>query len=263
MVSIDLARQPGRTVNRPVHLPVTHGFVHSLETAGAVDGPGIRDVLFVSGCPLRCQYCHNPDTWHRKHGKETTAAEVLADLGSYASFLKRARGGLTISGGEPLTQVPFIAEVFAGAKALGLHTALDTSGFLGRNLPDAVLADIDLVLLDIKAFSEATYHAVTGAELQPTLDFAQRLARLGKPVWLRYVLVPGLTDKLDEIEGLAAFAASLGVVERVDILPFHKLGEFKWKDCGKEYKLANTEPPSRELVETVRTIFRSEGLNAH
>ena len=123
-------------------------------------------------------------------------------------------------------------------------------------------ADIDLVLLDIKAFTEETYFEVTGAQLQPTLDFARRLSAKGKKIWLRYVLVPGLTDKLDEIEGLAAFAAELGVVERVDVLPFHKLGEFKWKECGREYKLAETEPPSRELVEQVRSIFRGHGLKA-
>jgi pyruvate formate lyase activating enzyme len=264
MVSIDLlSARAGRTVHRPAHLPVTHGFVHSTETAGAVDGPGIRYVLFVSGCPLRCQYCHNPDTWHLKHGKETTAAETIEDIASYANFLKRAHGGLTISGGEPLTQVPFIAEVFAGAKALGLHTALDTSGFLGRNLPDRVLGDIDLVLLDIKAFSETTYRRVTGAALKPTLDFAERLAAMEKPVWLRYVLVPGLTDDMGEIEGLAAYAARLGNVARVDVLPFHKMGEFKWQDCGRPYELGDTEPPSPELTAAVRAAFLREGLNAH
>lgn len=262
MASIDLRRTFGRTALRPPPLPVTHGFVHSSETAGAVDGPGVRYVLFVSGCPLRCQYCHNPDTWHQKHGKETTAAEVLIDISSYANFLKRAHGGLTISGGEPLTQIPFINSVFSGAKALGLHTALDTSGFLGRNLPDDVLDDIDLVLLDIKAFSEATYHEVTGADLKPTLEFARRLADHGKPVWLRYVLVPGLTDRMDEIAGLAAFAADLGNIERVDVLPFHKLGEFKWRDCGRPYKLEGTEPPTPELVDATKAHFRAAGLNA-
>lgn len=263
MVSIDLARAAvGRTLHRSAPPPLTHGFVHSTETAGAVDGPGIRYVLFVAGCPLRCQYCHNPDTWHLKRGKPMSAADVVADLASYAPFLKRAHGGLTISGGEPLTQVPFIADIFAGAKALGLNTALDTSGFLGRHLPDQVLDDIDLVLLDIKAFSEATYHAVTGAELQPTLDFARRLAILHKPVWLRYVLVPGLTDQLDEIDGLAAFAADLGNVARVDVLPFHKLGEFKWDDCGRPYRLGATEPPSDQFLATVRGLFAAHGLNA-
>ena len=242
--------------------PVAHGSVYSKDAGGAVDGPGIRYVLFVSGCPLRCQYCHNPDTWHRKHGKETTSAEIMAEIASYSTFLRKAKGGITISGGEPLTQIEFVAEVFHGAKAMGLHTALDTSGFLGKRVSDAMLDDIDLVLLDIKAFTEETYREVTGAELQPTLDFARRLSDKGKAIWLRYVLVPGLTDKLDEIEGLAAFAAELGVVERVDILPFHKLGEFKWQDCGRDYQLGDTEPPSPELVDKVRGIFAAHGLDA-
>lgn len=250
-------------LERPQTPPVTHGFVHSTEAGGAVDGPGIRFVLFVSGCPLRCQYCHNPDTWHRNHGKETTAKAVLADIATYKTFLKKANGGVTISGGEPLTQIPFIAEVLRGAKKMGLHTAIDTSGFLGRALPDAVLADIDLVLLDIKAYSEATYRKVTGQALRPTLDFARRLSAMGKKIWLRYVLVPGLTDKLDEIEGLADFARELGNVERVEVLPFHKLGEFKWKACGQHYELGDTAPPSPQCLAEVRGIFARHGLNVH
>jgi pyruvate formate lyase activating enzyme len=236
------------------------GFVHSSEAGGAVDGPGLRYVLFVSGCPLRCQYCHNPDTWHMHQGKATTSSEVIAEIASYAPFLKTANGGVTITGGEPLTQPDFVTAVLKGAKAMGLHTALDTSGFLGHHTSDALLSQVDLVLLDIKAFTEATYHEVTGHALQPTLDFAERLAALKKPVWLRYVLVPGLTDKMDEVEALAAFAARLGNVERVDVLPFHKLGEFKWQTMGLAYKLTDVDPPSEELTARVREAFRAEGL---
>jgi pyruvate formate lyase activating enzyme len=221
----------------------------------------VRFVLFLSGCPLRCQYCHNPDTWHMRQGKDTSSREVIAEIASYSAFLKRAHGGVTISGGEPMVQSAFAGEVLKGAKAMGLHTALDTSGFLGKHVSDDFLADVDLVLLDIKAFSEATYRTVTGVALQPTLDFAERLATMKKPVWLRYVLVPGLTDHLDEIAGLAAFAKRLGNVERVDVLPFHKLGEYKWKECGQAYKLADTPPPTPELIDRVRTIFRDHGLN--
>jgi pyruvate formate lyase activating enzyme len=236
------------------------GFVHSSEAGGAVDGPGLRHVLFVSGCPLRCQYCHNPDTWHMHQGKATTSAEVLAEIASYAPFLKKAHGGVTISGGEPLTQPDFVTAVLKGSKALGLHTALDTSGFLGAHTSDELLSQVDLVLLDIKAFTEATYHEVTGHALRPTLEFAERLAAMGKPIWLRYVLVPGLTDKMDEIEALAAFAAGLGTVERVDVLPFHKMGEFKWKDMGLTYRLGEVDPPSEELTRRVRDAFRAAGL---
>lgn len=237
------------------------GWVHSVETGGSVDGPGLRYVLFLAGCPLRCLYCHNPDTRHMHDGTPTPSDEVVADIATYADFLKRAHGGVTISGGEPLVQPEFCAAVFRGAKALGLHTALDTSGFLGSHADDHLLADVDLVLLDIKAFKESTYRRVTGAPLRPTLEFAERLSLLNKPIWLRFVLVPGLTDDLAEIGGLADFAAGLGVVERVDVLPFHKMGEFKWRELGLPYQLADTEPPSDELVRRVRDTFRDHGLH--
>ncbi|CAO3435840.1 pyruvate formate-lyase-activating protein [Azospirillum argentinense] len=249
---------------QPAHTAGTgasvRGWVHSVETGGTVDGPGLRYVLFLAGCPLRCQYCHNPDTRHMHDGSPAQSSDVLADIATYADFLHRAHGGLTISGGEPLVQPEFCAAIYRGAKQLGLHTALDTSGFLGSHADDHLLADVDLVLLDIKAFKEATYRAVTGVPLRPTLEFAERLSAMRKPIWLRYVLVPGLTDHLDEIEGLAEFAAGLEVVERVDVLPFHKMGEFKWKQLGLPYALANTEPPPPELTERVRGIFRTQGL---
>jgi len=240
--------------------PRIDGWVHSVETGGTADGPGIRYVLFLAGCPLRCQYCHNPDTRHMHDGTRTSSAEIVAEVAGYADFLTRAKGGLTISGGEPLVQPEFCAAVFRGAKAHGLHTALDTSGFLGAHADELLLADIDLVLLDIKAFKESTYRALTNVPLRPTLEFAERLGAMGKPIWLRYVLVPGLTDDLGEIDALAEFAAGLGVVERVDVLPFHKLGEFKWRELGLPYRLAATEPPSAELTGRVRDRFRAQGL---
>lgn len=240
--------------------PAINGWVHSTETGGAVDGPGIRYVLFLAGCLMRCRYCHNPDSWHMHHGRPTTSREVLDDIAAYAKFLIHAKGGVTLSGGEPLVQPDFTHAILRGAKDMGLHTALDTAGYLGLHADDFLLADVDLVLLDIKAFSEKTYHGLTGVALKPTLDFAERLAGMGKPVWLRYVLVPGLTDKMREIAGLADFAARLGNVERVDVLPFHKLGEFKWAAEGFAYTLADTQPPTPELLERVRTVFRDRGL---
>ncbi|CAO3432290.1 pyruvate formate-lyase-activating protein [Azospirillum doebereinerae] len=242
--------------------PSVRGWVHSVETGGTVDGPGLRYVLFLAGCPLRCQYCHNPDTRHMHDGTPTQSTEVLAEIATYVNFLKRGHGGVTISGGEPMVQPEFCAAVLRGAKALGLHTALDTSGFLGAHADDFLLADVDLVLLDIKAFSEATHRKLAHVPLRPTLEFAERLSLLGKAIWLRYVLVPGLTDDLKEIEGLAEFAAGLGVVERVDVLPFHKMGEYKWRTLGLPYTLADTEPPSAALTERVRGIFRAQGLRA-
>jgi pyruvate formate lyase activating enzyme len=245
-----------------VRRPPVRGWVHSVESGGTSDGPGIRYVLFLAGCPLRCLYCHNPDTRHMHDGTPTSSADIVEEIGTYAEFLRRARGGVTISGGEPLVQPEFCAAVFRGAKDLGLHTALDTSGFLGTHADDYLLDDVDLVLLDIKAFKESTYRRLTGVPLRPTLEFAERLAAMGKPIWLRYVLVPGLTDDLTEIEGLAEFAAGLGVVERVDVLPFHKMGEYKWRELGLHYQLADTQPPSMELTERVRDRFRAQGLRA-
>jgi len=238
---------------------VTEGWVHSTETCGTVDGPGIRYILFLNGCPLRCAYCHNPDTWHRRDGTPTSAQSVLEDISSYRAFIK-TRGGVTFSGGEPLTQPRFVKALLRGCKEMGLHTALDTSGFLGSKVDDEMMADLDLVLLDIKAFSESTYHKLTGVALKPTLAFARRLAAVGKPIWLRYVLVPGWTDSVAEIESLAAFAARLGNVQRVDVLPFHQLGAHKWQDLDMNYRLEGVEPPSAELVEQVRGIFRAAGL---
>ena len=169
---------------------------------------------------------------------------------------------MTLSGGEPLVQTDFAHAILHGCKAMGLHTALDTAGFLGAQATDDLLADVDLVLLDIKAFSESAYRAATGGELHPTLDFAERLARVGKPVWLRYVLVPGLTDNFDEIEGLAAFASLLGNIERVDVLPFHQMGEFKWKAAGADYRLEGVGSPTPDLVERARDVFLAHGLIA-
>jgi len=241
---------------------VSQGWVHSTETFGTVDGPGIRYVLFMSGCPLRCQYCHNPDTWRRQDGKLTTVDEILTDIAAYRGFL-RANGGVTLSGGEPLVQAKFSKAILQGCKAMGLHTALDTSGYLGGQADEELLANVDLVLLDIKAVSGRTHRTLTGVDMNPTIKFAEQLAALDKSVWLRYVLVPGLTDRLDDIESLATFAATLGNVERVDVLPFHKLGEHKWRARGLDYQLEGVEPPSPDLLAEVHGIFHAAGLLVH
>ena len=236
------------------------GYIHSVDTGGTVDGPGLRYVVFTTGCPLRCLYCHNPDCMHLKNGQVVRADELLADIARYVPYLKRGQGGLTVSGGEPLVQPAFAHALLRGAKALGLHTALDTSGFLGAHASDALLADVDLVLLDIKAFAPDTYRRLTGVALQPTLDFARRLASHGRPMWVRYVLVPGLTDTPAEIEDLAAFAAGLGTVERVEVLPFHKMGEWKWEQLDMPYQLKDTPPPTAELEQRTRAAFEHRGL---
>jgi pyruvate formate lyase activating enzyme len=206
----------------------TYGWIHSYETGSTVDGPGVRAMVFMSGCLLRCLYCHNPDTWHLKDGTRIELAQAVRRLGDFAPALRAMQGGLTISGGEPLVQVGFTRGLFAAAKRLGLHTALDTSGFLGSRADDAYLANVDLVLLDIKSGDPDTYRRATGVELEPTLRFAERLLALGKPVWVRFVLVPGLTDNPDNIEKVARFVAPMANVEWVEILPFHQMGGFKW-----------------------------------
>ncbi len=238
----------------------SEGWVHSTESFGATDGPGIRYVLFLSGCPLRCQYCHNPDTWHRRDGTLTTVEDVLSDIAKYRHFFARGRGGVTLSGGEPLVQPKFCKAILRGCKEMGLHTALDTSGYLGDKADDALLDDVDLVLLDAKAARKSKYKALTGVSLDPTVRFAERLAQRNQPVWLRYVLVPGLTDNLDDVESMATFAASLGNIERVDVLPFHQMGEHKWRELGLDYKLAGKPTPTPEAVDTVRKTFRAAGL---
>lgn len=236
------------------------GNVHSIETCGSVDGPGLRYVVFLSGCPLRCAYCHNPDTQGRPKAQLRTAEDVVADVLRYRNFIRH--GGLTISGGEPLMQPAFIREVFSQVKQAGIHTALDTSGYLGARADDALLDVTDLVLLDIKGWQPQLYKAVTGVELAPTLAFAKRLEARGLPMWVRFVLVPGLTDGEANIRGLAGFVASLNNVERVEILPFHKHGEAKHRQMRVSYTLYDTPAAGPADVERAQQIFAEEGVTA-
>ena len=249
-----------RIQSRPRQTVSVDGYIHSVETLGTVDGPGIRYVIFMQGCPLHCLYCHNPDSFKLKKGRHIASELLLDQIERSADFLRRAKGGVTLSGGEPLVQPQFMASIFRGCKEMNLHTALDTTGHLGAKVTDAMLADIDLVLLDIKSFNPDIYRRVTGFELQPTLDFARRLDQMGKKMWIRFVLVPGLTDDPANVDGLADFVASLKMVERVEVAPFHKMGEFKWQELGLPYELSETEPPACEAVEQVHQVFWSRGL---
>jgi pyruvate formate lyase activating enzyme len=238
------------------------GYVHSYETGSRYDGPGVRVVLFVSGCLLRCQYCHNPDTWHLKDGYHVSAGQVINRLRSFAGPLKALDGGLTISGGEPMVQLEFTRRIFAGARDMGLHTAIQTSGFLGARADDGYLANISLVLLDIKSGDPETYRRATERELAPTLRFAERLAAMNKPAWIRFTLVPGLTDDPDNVDKVARFVAPMKNVQWVEVQPFHQMGAFKWKAMGLEYKLDATPPASKELTQRVVEQFRAAGCNA-
>ena len=239
------------------------GFLHSFTTGSAVDGPGVRLVAWTAGCQFRCLYCHNPDTWNMMNGLAIPLERAIAALRKYHHGLKIMAGGLTLSGGEPLMQDRFVVRLLAAAKELGVHTALDTNGFLGERLSDKELDQIDVVLLDIKSWDPARHLHLTGKDNGPTLDFARRLAQRRKPIWLRYVLVPGLTDDEDDIKQLAAFAAGLGNVERVDVLPFHQMGRYKWEKLGIEYTLNDVRPPAAELVERVCKQFQAVGLKAY
>lgn len=261
---------PGRGADMPALAPASiaadrapTGFLHSVETGGAGDGPGMRFIFFVSGCPFRCLYCHNPDTWKMSAGRPLTIDEAVKEVAPYASFLRRT-GGVTISGGEPLTQHAFVGELLKRLHGgLRLHTAVETTGFLAGKVDDAWFDAVDLVLLDIKHADPAQHAKITGRSLAPTLDFARRLARLGKRMWIRYVLVPGLTDGADDIARLADFVAGLGpLVQQVDVLPYHRLGVHKWAELGRAYRLGETPPPTTAQVDAAVRIFKERGLAA-
>jgi pyruvate formate lyase activating enzyme len=238
------------------------GFLHSFTTGSAVDGPGIRVVAWTTACMFRCQYCHNPDTWTLKNGIPVTLEQAIDEVRKYANGLKAMHGGFTLSGGEPLMQDRFGARLFAAVKAMGVHTAIETNGVYGERLSDDELRTIDLVILDMKAISPDRHRTVTGMDNADVLAFARRLADLKRPMWLRYVLVPGLTDIPEEMRALAEFGASLGVVEQVEILPFHQMGKYKWARLGIEYQLDRTQPPTNEGVAHAIAIFRAAGLQA-
>ena len=240
------------------------GFLHSYTTGSAVDGPGIRLVAWTTACMFRCRYCHNPDTWTLSNGIPVTLERAIDGVRKYANGLKLMHGGFTLSGGEPLMQDRFAVRLFSAVKEMGVHTAIETNGYFGDHLADEELKLIDLVILDMKAFSPEQHERVTGIkDNEEVLAFARRLAELKRPMWMRYVLVPGLTDVPEEMQKLAEFVASLGVVERVEILPFHQLGEYKWQRLKLDYQLADTHPPSGELIAQAIGIFQGAGLNAY
>jgi len=260
---VDLGQHVPETDVRTALATGDMGFVHSFTTGSTVDGPGVRVVAWLTGCQFRCVYCHNPDTWRMTNGVPVTVERAKAELGKYRHGLKMMKGGFTVSGGEPLMQDRFVVKLFTAAHAMGIHTALDSNGYLGDRLTDEELEKIDLVLLDIKAWDPERHRQLTGMDIDPVLNFARRLAIRKRPVSLRYVLVAGWTDNEEEIAQLAEFVASLSNVERVDVLPFHQMGAFKWKPLGIKYKLENAEPPSKEIVDRVCNQFRAAGLKAY
>lgn len=231
------------------------GYVHSVYHGGMVDGPGIRSVIFLSGCPLRCLYCHNPDTWKKESGDLLTIEYVVGEVLKYKSFHKATRGGITISGGEPFVQSEFLIELLKACKAHDIHTAIDTSGYTSRETAKEALQYTDLLMLDIKSYNAEAYKKITGVSIDRSLEMLRISQELSVPIWVRYVLVPGLTDDIEELKGLAKFLRDYKNVEKVDILPFHKAGEYKWKERDIPYELADTPPPTKEMVNAAKEIF--------
>ncbi|NMD69943.1 pyruvate formate lyase-activating protein [Bacillus sp. DNRA2] len=230
------------------------GNIHSIETFGTVDGPGIRYVIFTQGCLLRCQFCHNADTWEIGTGKQMSVSEIMNDLRSYLPFIQASGGGITVSGGEPLLQIPFLLELFKACKQQGIHTTIDSSGGCYSTSPQfqeqlkELMSYTDLILLDLKHINRKKHIKLTGMANDHILEFAKFLSQHQIPVWIRHVLVPGVTDDVEDLRQMGEFIATLKNVAKVEILPYHKLGVYKWEALGLEYPLKDVEPPSDEKV---------------
>lgn len=241
---------------------MVQGYVHSLESFGSVDGPGVRYVVFLAGCAMRCQFCHNPDTWNMQTGTPYTADELLEKAMRYRSYWGE-NGGITVSGGEPLLQIDFLIELFRKAKEQGIHTTLDTSGnpftreepFFGKF--QELMKYTDLFLLDIKQIDDEQHKILTGCTNQNILDLARYLSDEKKPVWIRHVLVPQRSDNDEYLDRLRAFLDTLQNVERVEVLPYHTLGVYKWKELGLSYPLEGIDPPTKERIENAKEKLRT------
>lgn len=229
------------------------GYIHSTESFGAADGPGVRFVIFVQGCRMRCAYCHNPDTWKIGGGEEMSADELIGCALKYKSYWKKG-GGITVSGGEPLLQIDFLCELLKKAKEKGIHTTIDTAGnpftreepFFGKFCE--LMEYTDLVMLDIKEINPKRHKDITGFDNSNILDMAKYLSEIGKPVWIRHVLVPETSDFDEDLDKLGEFIEGLSNVERVEVLPYHTLGKFKWDNLGIKYRLEGVNPPTAERV---------------
>ncbi len=236
------------------------GYIHSTESYGTVDGPGTRFVIFFQGCPMRCQYCHNPDTWTYNINEKRTVESLLHDYDGLKEFYHD--GGITATGGEPLVQMEFLTELFTKAKERNINTCLDTSGILFRQEKreafDKLMAVTDLVMLDIKHIDEEQHKILTGKTGKNILEMARQMSEMGQPMWIRHVLVPERNDTDEYLHRLADFIKTLKTVERVEVLPYHTLGVFKWENLGIPYKLEGIDPPTAERVENAKRILGAE-----
>ncbi|WP_094751503.1 pyruvate formate lyase 1-activating protein [Psychromonas sp. CD1] len=233
------------------------GLVHSIETCGAVDGPGIRFIIFLQGCLMRCKYCHNRDTWALNGGKEMSVDELIAEIVQYRSYMQASGGGITISGGEAMLQPEFVKAMFEACHLEGIHTCLDTNGFVRRidDLTKEVLKLSDLVLLDIKQIDDQKHIDLTHVSNKYTLQFAKYLAEINQPVYLRYVIVPGYTDAIEDAHALGRFIAPMKNIEKIELLPYHDLGRHKWIAMGESYPLEGVNPPSKDIMENIKNIL--------
>lgn len=239
------------------------GRVHSIETFGTVDGPGIRFILFMQGCPLRCKYCHNRDTWDVKGGTEYTTDEIIEQVKKYSSYMKFSGGGLTVSGGEATLQPEFLKDLFKKAQENEIHTCLDTSGFVNIDVIDPVLDYTNLVLLDLKHMVPEKCKDLVGVSIDKTLEFAKHLSDRNIPVWIRHVLVPGVTDDRENLELMGNFISTLKNVDRVELLPYHTLGVHKWENMGFEYELKDVPDATTEDIEKASKILAEFGVITH
>ena len=231
------------------------GRIHSFESFGTIDGPGIRFVVFMQGCPLRCVYCHNRDTWDPMGGREYNTDQVFAEMKKYISYIRLSNGGITVSGGEPALQAEFTAELFKKCHGAGIHTALDTSGFADIDKVKELLAETDLVLLDIKHTNEEIHKTITGSDNQKIRKFAAYTSEKGIPVWIRYVLVPGLTDSEEDLRSASEFIKGMKNVQKIEVLPYHTMGVYKWDDLDVKYPLSDICEPTAESLENAVRIL--------
>lgn len=234
------------------------GYIHSIETGGTVDGPGIRYVVFLQGCPLRCQFCHNPDSWKARSGKVSTPEEIMRDVERYRAFIKH--GGITVSGGEPLFQADFVRELLTLCKARDIHSAIDTSGAIALNIAKPALELADLILLDIKSIDSAKAKILTGqnnANALATLDWCESV---NKSVWIRHVVVPGHTDSREDLTALAKHLVRYNCVKKVELLAFHQMGTYKWEALSRRYPLKDCPTPSKAFMAEINQLFAELGL---
>lgn len=230
--------------------------VHSFESLGTVDGPGIRYVIFLQGCHLKCKYCHNRDTWDINGGSYKTLEEILEKIKRYKPYFKSSKGGVTVTGGEPLLQVKFLIELFKKLKKEGISTCIDTSGMVGLTEDiKEVLKLTDLVLLDIKHIDSEKCKELTGHSNEKELEFAKYLSENGIPMWIRQVIVPGITDEAQDIIKLKEFVSTLKTVEKIEFLPYHSVGRYKWEALGQKYELGNIKDATEEDIQRVKQIY--------